>query len=228
MENQLGFCGIYSGYFIRLFAALICGFLLGLERKIRRHSVGIRTLVLISISSAMLGILSVYMAENNTVYGDPTRIAAAVVTGIGFIGAGAMIKQGLNVRGLTSAAIIFSAAAIGLACGAGLFIPAVTTLAISLLTLVFVEKMEHRLFPAEKLKSLRLEFSGTKPDEAAVSRLLKNSGLIVQDVDMICSPGKETVLIYSVKTPDGLDVLKLSEKLSEFTELKKISLSGKE
>ena len=61
MENQLGFCGIYSGYFTRLFAALVCGFLLGLERKIRRHSVGIRTLVLISISSAMLGILSVYM-----------------------------------------------------------------------------------------------------------------------------------------------------------------------
>lgn len=228
MENQLGFCGIYSGYFARLFAALVCGFLLGLERKIRRHSVGIRTLVLISISSAMLGILSVYMAENNTVYGDPTRIAAAVVTGIGFIGAGAMIKQGLNVRGLTSAAIIFSAAAIGLACGAGLFVPAAATLAVSLLTLVFVEKMEHRLFPAEKLKSLRLEFSGTNPDEAAISCLLKSNGLIVQDVDMICSPGKETVLIYSVKTPDGLDVLKLSEKLSEFTELKKISLSGKE
>lgn len=106
---------LYIDYAIRIGVSFICGFCLGIERKSRQHSVGIRTLVLISISSCLLSILSIYMAESFNVTGDPTRIAAGVASGIGFIGGGAIMRYGLNIRGLTTAAIIFTASAVGLA-----------------------------------------------------------------------------------------------------------------
>ena len=110
MEN------IWIDYAIRLAASLVCGFCLGLERKMRQHTVGIRTLTLLSVSSCLLTIVSSYLASSVAVDGDPTRVAAGVITGIGFLGAGAIVNQGLNIRGLTSAAIIFTSAASGVAC----------------------------------------------------------------------------------------------------------------
>ena len=80
-------------YLLRIVLALVCGFFLGLERKQHRHAVGIRTLALICVSSALLSILSIFMAETSLAEGDPTRIAAGVVTGIGFLGAGAILRQ---------------------------------------------------------------------------------------------------------------------------------------
>ena len=108
---------------LRFALSMICGILLGIERKSRQNAVGIRTLVLISISCCLLSLLSVFIAENASIQGDPTRIASTTVSGIGFIGAGAILKQGLNIRGLTTAAIIFTAAAVGLSCGAGFYLP---------------------------------------------------------------------------------------------------------
>ena len=104
-------------YGIRLIISFLCGLLLGIERKSRQNAVGIRTLVLISVSCCLLSILSVYVAQTystDTGKGDPTRIISTVITGIGFIGGGAILKQGLNIRGLTTVAIILTKAAIGL------------------------------------------------------------------------------------------------------------------
>ena len=98
-------------YLIRIGLSFACSFVLGLERKSHQHTVGIRTLVLMGLSSCLLSILSIHMAEFPVVKGDPTRIAAGVITGIGFLGGGAILKQGLNIRGLTTAAIIFSTSA---------------------------------------------------------------------------------------------------------------------
>lgn len=129
-------------YGIRLIISFFCGLLLGIERKSRQNAVGIRTLVLISVSCCLLSILSVYVAQTYstaTGKGDPTRIISTVITGIGFIGGGAILKQGLNIRGLTTAAIILTTAAIGLSCGAGLYEPAIITLAIALIVLFCYE-----------------------------------------------------------------------------------------
>lgn len=207
---------IYLDYSIRLLVSLICGFCLGYERKIRQHTVGIRTLVLITTSTALLSILSVYMAESGVLEGDPTRIAAAVITGIGFLGSGAIFRQGLNIRGLTSAAIIFCSAAIGLTCGAGLYIPAFITLAIALFTLYLMGIFEHKLFPAEKRKLLEIQISGQLIDETNIRNFLTSFGLIIHDLDVSFS--KETgitKLTYTIKTPDNIDAVKLTSKLSE-------------
>lgn len=215
-------------YLIQLFLSLVCGFLLGFERKKHRHVVGIRTLVLICVSSSLLSILSIYMAETPSVPGDPTRIAAGVITGIGFIGGGAILRQGLNIRGLTTAAIIFADAGIGLACGAGLYIPAIITLLITLLVLFFIDKFERRFFPAEKSKLLKLRFADTEIDEKQIHSVLEEYGLVIFDLSVDYSvKNSEVELTYLLKCPDQLNHFNLVNKLSKMNKLVDFSLSDK-
>src|SRR6266850_4684395 len=103
---------------LRLLLAAALGALLGLEREYRRKPAGLRTNILIAVGSALFAIVSI---EIGGAGGTPDRIAAQIVTGIGFLGAGAILRGRLNVQGLTTAATIWVNAAIGIAAGAGLF-----------------------------------------------------------------------------------------------------------
>lgn len=207
-------------YTIRLCISLICGFMLGIERKTRQHTVGIRTLVLISISCCLLSILSIYMGDLGIRGGDPTRIASTAVTGIGFIGGGAILKNGLNIKGLTTAAIILTAAAIGLSCGAGLYIPAIITLAIALIVLLVMNKLERLLFPAVKTKYLRIRLDGVDINQDKIEKIIKETGMIITDSSLEFTAKKEqTELSYTVKAPEKLDALKLAAQLGKFEKL---------
>jgi putative Mg2+ transporter-C (MgtC) family protein len=126
---------------VRLSIAAGLGGLIGLERELRDREAGFRTHILVCLGSALFTIVSAYgfhdflTSGDNVIRADPTRIAAQIVTGIGFLGAGAIIRQGLSVRGLTTAATLWVAAAIGIACGAGYYSGAVIGTAITLLAL---------------------------------------------------------------------------------------------
>ena len=104
---------------LRLFVAAALGGAIGLERELRERQAGLRTHLVVSVGSALFTLVSAYGFTNFGVRVDPTRIAAQIVTGIGFLGAGASIRQGLSVRGLTTAATLWLVAAIGMAAGAG-------------------------------------------------------------------------------------------------------------
>jgi putative Mg2+ transporter-C (MgtC) family protein len=106
---------IYPEDILRLLLALAAGGVVGLEREFRDKSAGFRTLIFIAMGSASLTILSSRLALDN----DPTRIAANIVTGIGFLGAGAILRDGLRITGLTTAATIWLTAALGMAIGGG-------------------------------------------------------------------------------------------------------------
>jgi putative Mg2+ transporter-C (MgtC) family protein len=118
---------------LRLLLAAVLGAIIGLQRESVGKPAGARTLGLISIGAAMFSVISVLSFPG----GDPSRIAAGVVTGIGFLGAGAILHRHGGVEGLTTAATIWVAAGIGLAAGAGLYIiaPAVTAIVLILLLL---------------------------------------------------------------------------------------------
>jgi putative Mg2+ transporter-C (MgtC) family protein len=126
---------------LRLALAAALGGAVGLERELREREAGFRTHLLVALGSALFTIVSAYgfhaflASGANVVRTDPTRIAAQIVTGIGFLGAGAIIRQGLSVRGLTTAATLWAVAAIGLAVGAGYYSGALITTAIVLLAL---------------------------------------------------------------------------------------------
>jgi putative Mg2+ transporter-C (MgtC) family protein len=124
----------------RLALAVVLGALLGIEREYRRKPAGLRTNVLITLGSALFSITSIAIG---TAAGTPDRIAAQIVSGIGFLGAGAIIRSGYHIRGLTTAAAIWVNAAVGMAAGAGLYavatIGALTALVV-LTVLPFVER----------------------------------------------------------------------------------------
>jgi len=120
---------------LRLVLAALFGGAIGLEREFREREAGLRTHMLVSVGSALFTLTSAYGFRDFLVHGgsviraDPTRISAQIVTGIGFLGAGAIIRQGLSVRGLTTAATLWVVAAIGLSAGAGYYSAALMTTA---------------------------------------------------------------------------------------------------
>jgi putative Mg2+ transporter-C (MgtC) family protein len=147
---------------VRLVLAALLGGAIGLEREIREREAGLRTHLLVSIGAALFTLVSAYAWTDfrfSTPEGlvfDPTRIAAQIVTGIGFLGAGAIIRQGLSVRGLTTAATLWAVAAIGMASGAGYYWAAVVTTALVLVTLWPLRIAAYRLFVRARPEEGRL------------------------------------------------------------------------
>lgn len=135
----------------RLALAAALGAILGFERELRDREAGLRTHLLVSLGSALFTIVSAYgfreflTSGGNVVRIDPTRIAAQIVTGIGFLGAGAIIRQGLSIRGLTTAATLWVVAAIGLAAGAGYYSAALIATAVALVALGPLRSVGYRL-----------------------------------------------------------------------------------
>ncbi len=129
---------------LRLLAALLIGALIGAEREYRGHSAGIRTMGMVALGSCLFTAAGFYLLPGHTT--DPTRIAAQVVTGVGFLGAGAIFRSGDDVRGLTTAATVWVVAALGMAAGFGLFILAGAGTGVVLGGLVLIRPVERRIF----------------------------------------------------------------------------------
>jgi putative Mg2+ transporter-C (MgtC) family protein len=147
----------------RLAVAGILGGAIGAERELREHDAGLRTHTLVAVGAALFTIVSAYAwtdfnfsARNGITY-DPTRIAAQIVTGIGFLGAGAIIRQGLSIRGLTTAASLWVVAAIGMASGAGYYSGAVVATVVVLVSLWPLRILASRIFERVRPGELRLE-----------------------------------------------------------------------
>lgn len=124
---------------LRVVLAMLAGGLIGLEREFRDKAAGFRTLIFIGAGAGLFTILSRNLAPNS----DPNRIAANIVTGIGFLGAGAILRDGMRITGLTTAATIWLTAAIGMAFGAGEFIVGTAVTMLALIVLWFFPVFEH-------------------------------------------------------------------------------------
>lgn len=134
---------------IRLGVAFLLGAIIGVEREMDNQPAGLRTNIILVMGSALVMILSVSLAHKYTPVGgigDPARLAAQVVSGVGFLGAGAILHAGANIRGLTTAATIWTMAMVGLAVGAGYFSAAVIVTVALVMTLSVLDKFENRFF----------------------------------------------------------------------------------
>jgi len=143
----------------RLLLAAVLGGLIGAEREWRNKEAGLRTNILIAIGSAVFTMMSLELADART--GDPSRIAAQIVTGIGFLGAGAIMRTDAGIQGLTTAATIWVNAAVGLAAGGGEFHLAIITTGVTLAVLLVLQ-------PIEKYLDNRQTPSGKKPPDTDV------------------------------------------------------------
>jgi putative Mg2+ transporter-C (MgtC) family protein len=156
---------------LRVVLAGILGGAIGAEREIREREAGLRTHMLVAVGSALFTLVSAYgwsdfqFSQRSGITYDPTRIAAQIVTGIGFLGAGAIIRQGLSVRGLTTAASLWVVAAIGIASGAGYYSAALITTILVLVSLWPLRIVAYRFFERIRPGELRLEVE-VKPNES--------------------------------------------------------------
>ena len=129
----------------RLSIAAFLGGIVGLERQQRHKSAGLRTHILVSLGSCLVMLISykLYAGVQGLTNADPARLAAQVVSGIGFLGAGTIMKEGLTIKGLTTAASLWVVAGVGLAVGAGYYVGAVTTTVLSVLALTYLPRFER-------------------------------------------------------------------------------------
>ncbi|SDD70805.1 putative Mg2+ transporter-C (MgtC) family protein [Paenibacillus sp. UNCCL117] len=174
---------------LRIFVALILGGAIGLEREAGDHPAGFRTHILVCVGSALVVLLSSYgfsqFAYEPNVRMDPARLAAQVISGIGFLGAGTIMRTGATVAGLTTAASLWVVAAIGLAVGAGFYFGAVISTIAALISLFVLNKVDTSVFQgSQKKRMLMLELPDGGGHLGRISSLVKESGAVIVELEV--------------------------------------------
>ena len=168
-----------------LVMALVLGWLVGYERHFSGRAVGSQVYCLVCATSCAITLLAGYPSlwywgtAHASGGGDPTHVIGSILTGIGFLGAGIIVKSGLNVRGLTTAASIWGSSAIGILVGAGFYLPALSLTALFIFSVAVVPRIESRL-PARGAIAATLRFrAGYKPRTEEIQRFLVERGLSI-------------------------------------------------
>ena len=230
-------------YMLRILIAVIFGFCIGLERELTNKYAGLRTHILVCLGACVFTLISIYgfptfapgdnvLIDQATGIRDTSRVAAQIVTGIGFIGAGTVLRNGPIVLGLTTAATLWIAASIGMACGAGMFEIAFAGTLLSILTLVSIRVFERKVLPNSTKRTKRVKLVIVCQNQFAnkiheyiiekyqdISELLKkqlkadeNSTKITCVMDIISrKPIKD--LYKSFQTLDGIDSISIQETI---------------
>ncbi len=187
---------------LRLISAFVLGGAIGIEREIRNQPAGFRTHAILAIGSALIMIISF---EGSRIYGpeisDPMRIAAQVVSGIGFLGAGAILRIGVSIKGLTTAASLWTTAAIGLACGGGFYKAAIITALFVLLSLFLLGKIEKLYLFTKPRRHLFIEADDVPTLMGDIERALENLGFGIDFMEIDRDTEKEKVEVQMVIRP---------------------------
>jgi len=153
---------ITESFIFKLIFACLLGGIIGYERDIHGRAAGLRTHILVSMGSALFMLISIYVYEkystmsvNSVLSIDPARIAAQIITGIGFLGAGVIINSGLDIRGLTTAGCIWVSAGIGMAVGIGYYSVAIISTLLSVFALIVMSKFEM-LYERDSFRQLKV------------------------------------------------------------------------
>jgi len=200
----------------KLLVAAILGGVVGLERESLNRPAGFRTHILVCMGSALIMMVSIdlFKVYHGQTAVDPGRIAAQVVSGIGFLGAGTIMHEGATVRGLTTAASLWVIAGIGLAVGAGLFLPAAATAGLVLLTLVFLARLDAGLLGRHQFHTLQLTVADRPGQLGRLGVLLGDRGVNIKNISM--RPSAQAGYLdmeLSVRLPSTLDHNALVQEL---------------
>lgn len=206
-------------YIFRIVLSAILGALIGYERQFKHKSAGLRTNILVCIGSCLIMILSNLLYENveGKTNADPARLAAQVVSGIGFLGAGAIIKEGVNVIGLTTAACIWVVSGVGLAVGAGYYMIAIFASLLVYIILEILSHMDKWFIPADNIMiKIKMINRGDKIKE--VYNKLLNLGLKSKNFSISFVSEEIVELNILMYNPNKL---KLAEITTYFVDMEK-------
>lgn len=209
---------------LKLGLALIMGGIIGLERDLTGHEAGMRTQILVGMGSASFIMIGASTAMTD---GDLSRIVQGVATGLGFLGAGAIIKEGMNVKGLTTAASIWMTAAIGVAIGFGSYEIAFTAFAFTIIALSLFAIMERKLNLKLTTGTLVLFMDGSTDFPADFLRKMKKRGMRI-DRKEIERSSKETRMRFDISLPRRFDIERMISEVDRIDGMKKIQWEDRE
>jgi len=188
---------------LRLLLAAMFGGIVGFERETHDRPAGLRTHMLVCVGSALLMVVSITVAaafwDNGPA--DPARIAAQVVSGIGFLGAGTILREGATIRGLTTAASLWVVAALGLAAGAGLYVAAGIATVGTVATLSLLSRVENYWFYRHHSRLIRIRIVDKPGQLGAVAQTLGRHGVNITTVNLQPADGGDVVIEFRVQLP---------------------------
>ena len=209
-------------FLVKIGLAVVLGGLIGAEREFTKHPAGFRTMILVCMGSTIAMFLP-YAVLNQEVTGvnltlDSTRIAAGVVTGIGFIGAGVIFKEGANVRGLTTAASIWVVANIGLLIGSGFLLVAVTATIVIFMVLHIFHVFEQNYFRHHEYIELQLRILNKPNVINRIEKYLRSNDIKLNLNDF--NKGKKSItLVYSIQLSRSIEKEVISKSLLNYSEV---------
>lgn len=209
---------------LRLFLAALVGGLIGLERQRRNHPAGFRTHTLVSLGSALIMITSEEVALRHAgVNADPGRIAAQVVSGIGFLGAGTIMREGLTVRGLTTAASLWVVAALGLSIGGGHYVAAAGAALLTLITLGLLNHIEHTYLDKGQYGRIHLVIEDRPGGFGAVAAEMDRLRVNVRNMHVEQAQAGEMLLAdVTVILPAGVSIQEIVQALVEIPHVRRV------
>ena len=213
---------------LKLAVSFLLGAIIGIERQTRRQSAGIRTFSLICMGATTAMLLSIWIPQSypDFLNGDPGRIAAQVLTGIGFLGAGAIIQSRGSVHGLTTASTIWVVAIMGMAVGAGMYLPAIALTLISLFVLIAMDRADKRKALAGQIKQLQIHFETDTPEIERVIKIVRKHSIFVYDVSVERNYKRQTAQLsikVQAKPRETLD--SLFDEIRQTTAVTEVSLT---
>jgi putative Mg2+ transporter-C (MgtC) family protein len=209
----------------RLCLAAFLGGLVGLEREVHSQPAGLRTHMVVSLGSCLMMLVSLYMAQLGPTPGDPGRIAAQVVTGIGFLGAGAIMRFGMSVKGLTTAACLWTVAGIGLAAGCGYWKAAVATTLLTLGATFLLQKVEKSFFQARSYRKFVVHAKDTPGLVGRLEEIIEKASMGIREVDIQRDLVEKKLQVSILAScPENADVDKLSSAFSTLSEVEKVEI----
>lgn len=202
---------------LRLIISCILGGLIGFERESLDRPAGLRTHILVCVGSALMTIVSIYgFIGLDTVTKDPGRIAAQVVSGIGFLGAGTILREGLTVTGLTTAASLWVVAGIGLAIGSGLFFAGIAGTALVFVTLVLFGQVERRHWTNKSRDRIKIVVRDQPGQLGKVGIFFGKHGIGIKNITMHHVPEQKVINIeFVLIIPANADMIKIFTELGE-------------
>jgi putative Mg2+ transporter-C (MgtC) family protein len=204
----------------RIILSCVLGGLIGLERESLNKSAGFRTHILVCVGSALLMIVSqeIYFMYQGTSTIDPGRIAAQVVSGIGFLGAGTIMGEGATVKGLTTAASLWVVAGVGLAAGAGLYFPALVTTGVVFLSLIYLGKVEKLISGSTNVTVLTVTAENRPGQLGKVGSFLGEHGILILNIQMKQMADEKRVMFeIDIRLPPHTDINELLYELSDIS-----------
>jgi putative Mg2+ transporter-C (MgtC) family protein len=208
---------------IRLLLAVVLSGVIGYERENTNRPAGFRTHILVCTGAALVMVTSEYLVHRYSISAvDPARLGAQVISGIGFLGAGTIIRDGFNVRGLTTAASLWAVSCVGIAVGSGFYGGAVAATIFIFLTLITLKKAERRFSRRNRYRTFIVESENMNGLVGQVTGLMENRGIEIKNIQLYKGKDAEQMIKLLVKMPGSTVDLQMLSDMQAIEGVKKV------